>query len=283
MPRPSSSLGRNDLVLCAGTVPNASLAERIAAARAGGFAAISLSVRHHATARAQGLSDADIRAMLGDGGVAVAEIEVLNRWRPGVRVGRSAPTADEVFAVAEAVGARSICVVEGPGPPPPLDEVTPIFAALCDRGADAGLLLHFEFWPGSALDLATAAAIVTAVDRPNAGLTVDSWHLARTAGGDALLRSLPGTAIVALQLCDSPAVSEPEADYMAATMTQRLIPGEGTLDLVGFLRALDDAGCDAPLGAEIWSATLAAEPPIGVARRVGDALRTLRAAARERD
>jgi sugar phosphate isomerase/epimerase len=114
-------------------------------------------------------------------------------------------------------------------------------------------------------------------------LTVDSWHLARTAGGDALLRTLPGKAIVALQLCDSPAVSEPEADYMAATMTQRLIPGDGALDLVGFLRALDDAGCDAPLGAEIWSATLAAEPPLDVARRVGDALRTLRAAARARD
>jgi sugar phosphate isomerase/epimerase len=280
MPALGRSLGRDDLVLCAGTIPNASFAERVAAARAGGFAGISLRVRDHARARADGLSDADMRSLLAEHGVAVAEIEVLNRWRPGVRVGRSAPSEDEVFAVAEAVAARSICVVEGPGEPPPLDLAADAFARLCDRAEGVGLKLHFEFWPGSALDLATSAAILAAVDRPNAGLTVDSWHLARTTGGDALLRTLPGRRIVALQLCDSPAVDGPEADYMAATLTQRLVPGEGTLDLVGFLRDVRAAGSDAPPGAEIWSATLAAEPPLEVARRVGDALRALLAAVR---
>jgi len=283
MPPPSTKLGRDDLVLCAGTIPHASFAERLAAARAGGFAGISLSVRHHARARADGLSDDDMRAMLADHGVAVAEIEVLNAWRPGVRVGRSAPSADEVFAVAQAVGARSICVVEGPGEPPPIDAAAEAFAALCDRGADLGLLLHFEFWPGSALDLATSAAIVAAADRANGGLTVDSWHLARTRGGDALLRSLPGARIVALQLCDSPAVDGPEDDYMTVTMTQRLVPGDGALDLVGFLREVRAAGSDAPPGVEIWSSTLGAEPPVAVARKVGDAMRRLLAAVHALD
>jgi len=279
MPAPTRSpLGPDDLVLCAGTIPNAAFRERVAAARSGGFAGISLRVRDHARARADGLTDADMRALLAEHGVAVAEIEVLNAWRPGVRVGRSAPSADEVFAIAAAVGARSICVVEGPGDPPPLDEAVRAFAALCDRGADAGLLLHFEFWPGSALDLATCSAILAAADRSNAGLTVDSWHLARTAGGMDLLRSLPGERIVALQLCDSPEVCEPEPDYMQATLTQRLVPGEGALDLVGFLRWLRAAGSAAPLGVEIWSPALAAEPPENVAVRVGAAMRRLLAA-----
>lgn len=270
-----SPLGRDDLVLCAGTIPGASFAERVAAAKSGGFAGISLRVRDHARARADGLTDADMRAILAEQGVAVAEVEVLNAWRPGVRVGRSAPSADEVFAVAAAVGARSICVVEGPGEPPPLDEAALAFGALCDRAADAGLLLHFEFWPGSALDLATCSAILAAADRPNAGLTVDAWHLARTAGGMDLLRTLPGERIVALQLCDSPAVSEPEPDYMQATLTQRLVPGEGALDLVGFLRWLRASGSTAPLGVEIWSSELAAAPPEDVALHVGAAMRRL--------
>jgi len=278
-----STLGPEDLVLCAGTIPRASFSERVAAARAGGFAAISLRVRDHARAREEGLSDANMRALLADHGVAVAEIEVLNAWRPGVRVGRRAPTADEVFAVAQAVGARSICVVEGPGTPPPMDEAARIFAALCDRGAGAGLLLHFEFWPGSALDLATAAAIVAAADRPNGGLTVDTWHLARTRDGDALLATVPGARLLALQLCDSPLVTGPEADYMTATLTQRLVPGEGALDLAGFLRTIRAAGCRAPVGVEIWSETLAAEPPITAAVRVGAATRALLAAAAARD
>jgi len=284
MPQQSlATLGRDDLVLCAGTIPHASFAERLAAAQAGGFAGISLRVRDHTRARADGLSDADMRSMLGDHGVAVAEIEVLNAWRPGVRVGRSAPSADEVFAVAQAVGARSICVVEGPGEAPPVAELATIFGKLCDRAADAGLLLHFEFFPGSVLDLATAAAIVTMADRTNGGLTVDTWHLARTRDGDELLRTLPGSRIMALQLSDSPPVSEPEADYMTATMTRRLIPGDGALDLVAFLHAVRASGSDAPVGAEIWSETLAAEPPLVAARRVGDAMRTLLAAVRALD
>lgn len=275
----SRALGRDDLVLCAGTIPNASFGERLDAARAGGFTGISLRVRDHARARAEGLSDADLRARLDDAGVAIAEIEVLNAWRPGVRTGRHAPSADEVFAIASALGARSVCVVEGPGELPPVDEAARIFGALCDRADDAGLLLHFEFFPGSALDLDACLAILAAADRPNAGLTVDTWHLARTPGG--LERLLGSSArVLALQLCDSPAVSTPEPDYMAATLTGRLVPGAGALDLTGFLRAMDTHGCTAPLGAEIWSAVLAQQPPCDVARRVGDALRALAAAAR---
>jgi hypothetical protein len=54
---------RDSLVLCAGTIPRASFRERVAAARAGGFDGISLRLGDYARARAEGLSDADIRAM----------------------------------------------------------------------------------------------------------------------------------------------------------------------------------------------------------------------------
>ena len=56
--------------------------------------------------------------------------------------------------------ARSVSVVEGPGVPLPVDGAAEAFAALCDRAAERGLLVHVEFWPGSALDLVTAAAVV---------------------------------------------------------------------------------------------------------------------------
>ena len=61
---------------------------------------------------------------------------------------------------------------------------------------------------------------------------------------------------------------------------RRLLPGEGALDLVGLVRLLDARGCDAPMGAEVCSERLAAEPPELVARRVGSAMRTLLTAAR---
>src|SRR5262249_26108303 len=112
---------------------------------------------------------------------------------------------------------------------------------------------------------------------------VDTWHLARTRDGTALLEGFPGDRIGGLQVSDSRPVHEPEPDYLAAALTRRLVPGEGALDLVGLLRLLDARGCRAPVGVEICSARLATEPSDAVARRAGDAMRTLLAAARRVD
>jgi sugar phosphate isomerase/epimerase len=271
---------RDSIVLCAGTIPRATFRERVAAARGGGFDGVSLRLGDHARARAEGLSDAELRALLAGEGLAVAELEALTAWRPGITPARPEHAEPHVLAVAEAVGARSISVVEGPGASLPVDVAAEAFAALCDRAAARGLLVHIEFWPGSGLDLATAASVVATADRPNGGLLVDTWHLARTRDAAALLETVPGIRIGALQVSDSPAVEEPEADYLAAALTRRLLPGEGALDLIALVRLLDTRGCDAPMGAEVCSERLAAEPPELVARRVGSAMRTLLTAAR---
>ncbi len=269
------TLGPDALVLCAGTIPRAPFAERIAAARAGGFDGVSLRLGDYARARAAGLSDTDLRALLDGEGIAVAELEALAAWRPGVAPVRPGHGMIEVFDVAAAVGARSVSVVEGPGTPLPVDDAAEWFATVCDRAAAGGLLVQIEPWPGSGLDLATALAVVVAAGRPNGGLLVDTWHLARTEGGDAPLRNVPGAYITGVQVSDSPAVARPEPDYLEAALARRLVPGEGALDLIGFLRQLATIGCRAPLGAEVWSAALASEPAAAVARRVGDAMRAL--------
>ncbi len=271
---------RDSLVLCAGTIPRASFPARVRAARAGGFDGISLRLGDYARARADGLSDAEMRALLDGEGVAVGELEALVAWRPGILPARPEHAEARVLEIADAVHARSVSVVEGPGAPLPVDAGAEAFAALCDRAAARGLLVHIEFWPGSRLDLATAAAIVAAVDRPNGGLLVDTWHLARTAGGTELLRTIPGARLCAVQVSDSPRVEAPETDYLAAALAHRRVPGDGALDLVEIVRLLDDLGCRAPLGAEVCSERLAADAPDTVARRVGEAMRALRWAAR---
>jgi sugar phosphate isomerase/epimerase len=252
----------------------------VAAARAGGFAAVSLTTRDHARARADGLSDADIRALFADEGITVTDIEALAAWRSGVTPRRPEQSEDGIFAVAEAVGARGVSVVEGAGAPLAVGPAADAFGALCDRAAARGLQLHIEFWPGSALDLSTTLAIVQSTDRPNGGVMVDTWHLARTPGGQALVRTMPGTRVTAVQISDSPAVDGPEPDYLAAALGRRLVPGEGSLDLVGFLRLLREMGCRAPLGVEVCSERLAAESAVTVARRLGDTMRDLLRRAR---
>ena len=145
------------MVLCAGTIPRASFRERVAAATAGGFDGVSLRLRDYTRARADGLSDADMRALLAGEGMAVAEVEALTAWRPGTTPSRSAYAAPRVLEIAEALRARSISVVEGPGAPLPMDAAAEAFAALCDGAAALELLVGIEFWPGSGLDLRRGA------------------------------------------------------------------------------------------------------------------------------
>ena len=116
-------MGPDDMVLCSGTLPRGvPYAERLAAASGAGFAAISLWGRDYAAARAEGLSDHDLRSMLDHHGLVVAELDPAWWWLPGAEDIRIDPRhdseevfrfgEDELFAVADAVGARSLNAVD---------------------------------------------------------------------------------------------------------------------------------------------------------------------------
>ena len=90
-------LGPQDLVLCAGTIPRASFAERVTAAAEAGFSGISLFLSDYRAARASGLSDADMRARLADHGLEIAELDPLMSWLPGAELGSEANEQGAAF------------------------------------------------------------------------------------------------------------------------------------------------------------------------------------------
>jgi sugar phosphate isomerase/epimerase len=67
------------LVLCSGTIRRASIPTTVRAASAAGFDGVSLYFDEYRAARADGWSDADLRALLDDHGVAVAELDGVMR------------------------------------------------------------------------------------------------------------------------------------------------------------------------------------------------------------
>jgi sugar phosphate isomerase/epimerase len=267
-----------------------SFLERLAAASAAGFDAISLWGRDHAAARASGLTDADMRAALADHGLSVNELDPAWSWAPGAveTAARIPPAYDEqqifgfddaaLLDVAEAVGARSLNAVDVFGGPWGLDDAAEAFAGLCDRAAERGLLVHLEFLPWSNVpDIGAAWDVVRRSGRPNGGVSIDAWHLARSGGGPSSVASIPGDRILALQLCDAP--REPETDLTHASLHERRLPGDGDLDLPGLVRALDEIGAAPPIGVEVFSDSLHALAPHDVARRAGAAVRAVLASA----
>jgi sugar phosphate isomerase/epimerase len=283
-------LGPDDLVLCSGTLPRATpFLERLEAARAAGFTAISLWGRDYAQARADGWSDADLRAMLADHGVAVAELDPAWWWTPGASEIHIPPEHDpfdvfrfgeaELFALADAVGARSLNAVDVFGGPFTLEQAAEAFAALCDRAAAHGVLVHLEFLPWTKVpDVATAWEVVRLADRPNGGMCVDSWHFFRGNPDFGSLRQVPGDRVLNIQLDDAPAA--PEEDLMTATLHDRLLPGDGELDLAALVATLSDIGATSPIGVEVFSDSLHALGPAEAARQAGTSVRSLFEAAR---
>ena len=131
------------------------------------------------------------------------------------------------------------------------------FEEFCALAGSFGLRTGIEFYPPSQVrSLADALALAEAVGRVGeVGINVDLLHLMRSGGTFAELAAAPA-----------------DIDYEASS--ERLLPGEGSFDLAGFVRALP-AGC--PLSIEIPrnAAAMAGEP---VEERVRKAVDGVRAA-----
>jgi len=282
-------LGPDSLVLCAGTCPRAGFRERVEAAARAGFHAVSLYLTDYERAREEGLSDVEMRRILADAGIAIAELDPLLGWLPGSDAGRLTAEGraflrfgeEDFHRAAHALGARSLQAVSVAEAPPPRDAVVEAFAGLCERAARHDLLVHLEFLPWTHIpDLASALDLARATGLPNAGVTLDTWHFARSGGTAEELREAPAERILSVQLSDTAA--EPWPDPVEETLRGRLLPGEGDARLAAIVRALDAIGSQAPLGVEVFSERMADLPAPSAACQARDALRGVLAEARGR-
>jgi sugar phosphate isomerase/epimerase len=268
------------LVLCRGTIGAASFRERVAAASAAGYGGISLFAVDYRNGREEGLSDADMRSLLEDGGLAIAELDPLMHWIPGrPQAERGAADEAEFFAIANTIGARSINAAIGVPGAVATDLVAESFAGVCDRAREHGLLVHLEFLPWTAIDdLRKAIEVVQLVGRENGGVMFDTWHHLRSGLPDSVIDEIPADRIIAIQTNDAP--REAEDDLLSETLHRRLLPGQGDIDLPGVFRRLFDGGCVAPIGVEVFSDELAKLPFDEAARQAAEATRRVLAQAR---
>jgi sugar phosphate isomerase/epimerase len=269
-------LSAGDLVLCGGTVRAASFGDKVDAAAAAGFDGVSLYWSDYDQARGDGWTDANLRTLLDDHGLAVAELDGDMGW---LAPGSGAPSVPEFLDAAAALGARSVTALEVTGRALAPAGAASAFGALCDQAAEAGLLVHIEYFPWSGIaDIGAAYEIARLAGRGNGGVMVDVWHHVRGPDAGSLnLGGVPGASVLAVQVGDVLATPAPSLRHEA--MHERLLPGHGAGNVAAILRALRDQGCTAPMEVEVYSDRLAALPPRQAARLAGDSLREVLAEA----
>jgi sugar phosphate isomerase/epimerase len=147
------------------------------------------------------------------------------------------------------------------------------FGRFAEMADERGLSVTVEFMPGMTIgSLATADALVSEVNRANAGLLLDAMHLFRSGATVADLAAIDPAHIRYAQLCDVP-LSPVVAEYADEARFERMAPGDGQLPLVDFIKALPK---HVPLGLELPQRSLL-EQGVGAADRLAPALAKARA------
>jgi sugar phosphate isomerase/epimerase len=270
-----------DYVFWPASVRRYSLREHLIAAKAGGFTSLAIAPETYRQALAAGHSAKDMQRMAGDNGVVLRHLDTLTDWAP-IRVpGEVSPelrerfdvTADECFAICEALGLETILAVAGYDKNAiPLEELIDGFGRLCDRAAQNRIWVDLEFMPFWGLpDLEAAWAIVGGAGRDNAGIMLDTWHFAKGNADFDLLRSLPAERFVSVQVADA-LKNQRGMTLFEDTVKYRKFAGDGELPILDILKILREKGQLRHIGPEVFSEEADTLSPEAAGRRSGDSL-----------
>ena len=275
-------------MMCFSNVAHLPFPERVRAARLAGCDQLStmpIEVKENAAA---GYDISAMRSIAADHGVRISRLDPFVRWSREWRpdnmspdyTARIADTADEFFAMAEALGCTFASLnATFPEGSIPLGELVESYAAVCSRAAEHGMACDLEFIPlWGVRDLETAWRIVSESGAPNGGIVFDTWHYMRGKPDPDALARVPGHMIHSVQLNDGP-IALPPGSTIVEDCYRRLFPGDGEFPLADIVRILMGTGGLRQVGAEVFSPVLATMSAEEVADRARESVAAVIAAA----
>jgi sugar phosphate isomerase/epimerase len=185
-------------------------------------------------------------------GIACLDIEIF-RLKPGTNV----KDYEAALATGARLGAREALVA---GNDPDEVRLTANFAAFCDLARGYGLGANLEPMPWTdCRNFAQGVRIVAAADRDNGGVLIDPLHFDRGGSRAGEIPPVPRSRFRYMQLCDAPPTRPTDVEgLLHQARAERLMPGDGGLDLPGILGGVPD---DLPISLEIPMETLARSVP----------------------
>ena len=135
---------------------------------------------------------------------------------------------------------------------------------LGEIAASHGVRVGYEAlaWGKHVNDHRDAWEIVRRADHPNIGLIVDSFHTLGRKLSPESIRAIPGDKIFFVQLADAPLI---DMDLLYWSRHFRNMPGEGDLDVTGFMQAVAATGYDGPISLEIFNDQFRSGSPAKIA------------------
>ena len=242
------------------------LTEKLEAIAAAGFDGIEIFeqdfIAHDGTPR-------DVGRMVRDHGLAITLFQPFRDFEclPEPLRSKAFDRAERKFDLMQELGTDLILVCSSVHPAAlgGIDRAARDLRDLGERAARRGLRVGYEAlaWGRHVFDHRDAWEIVRRADHPNVGLILDSFHTLGRGLSPESIRSIPGDRIFFVQLADAPMIP---MDLLYWSRHFRNMPGEGDLDVQGFLRAVMATGYAGPLSLEIFNDQFRGGNPVTVAR-----------------
>ncbi|NKC34223.1 bifunctional sugar phosphate isomerase/epimerase/4-hydroxyphenylpyruvate dioxygenase family protein [Falsiroseomonas selenitidurans] len=255
-------------VCLSGTLP-----DKLESAAAAGFGGVEIFEQDLLSFEG---TPAEAGRMAADLGLAVTLFQPFRDFEamPEPQRSRNLDRAERKFDTMQALGTQMILVCSNTQAAT-LDDPARAAADLREmaaRAARRGLKLGFEAlaWGRHTSRWRQAWDIVREADHPALGLILDSFHTL-CMGDDlaGLAQAVPPEKLFFVQFADAPRL---RMDPLSWSRHHRSFPGQGELEVPGFLREVLAAGYAGPISLEIFNDEFRAAPSRRIAR---DGLRSL--------
>ena len=233
--------------------------ERVAAAQKAGFQGIGLRAETYVDARNEGWTDGELLEILKRYGMQVTEVEYIVQWAEEHRSYEQKYKEQLCFHMCELFGVGHInCgLMENYS----VEYTAQKLRELCVRAGS--LMIGVEPMPYSGIpDVKKGWAVVEASGAENAALILDTWHWVRAGQSNdvSVLAGIPAEKIVSIQVNDVHDHPYPASVLRDESMHDRLAPGTGFGDTVGFLRMIREKGIQPKtVGVEVISDAILAK------------------------
>ena len=234
------------------TIKPVPLLEKIKLVGEAGFAGIELWLNDVWEFVARGGEVSEISRALDDHGLIVPSVIAMRQWGDfeGWEHQLVLDEARRRFALGARLGAPYI-VATPPLENPETSHLAPRYKELLQIGREEGIMPTFEYisFFKSVHTLKRAWEIVQEADDPDATLILDAFHNWNSASTEQDLIEIPLERISHYHIDDA----DPEKPALTQTDPDRVMPGDGQIDLKAEIKLLKEKGYDGTVSLELFN------------------------------